>query len=351
MKNALHKKLSSSELSFFCTQMAMILTSGMLISDGIDWMHSDLEDGRMKNILGTLKEALENKVPLYTAMEDSGCFPSHIVSMCQIGVVTGRLEDVMNSLSQYYDREAMLRSKIRNSIFYPAMLFVMMTFVIILLVTKIFPIFEGMVRELGGELPSGQTFSISFSTGMMAGKFALIFVLAVLFIGAAMLIFYKSQSGKACMGNFLHMFVFTKTIMQKITAYRFSSGLSLLLSSGMNIESSMSLLLDVVEEPQLKIKVEQCQYINSGDDFIKSVSRLSLFSGIHLQMLSMGQRIGETDVVMKKLTDIYENEADQAINNAVSLVEPVLVGVLCIVIGFILISVMLPLMNIMSSIG
>ncbi|HBD63289.1 MAG TPA: hypothetical protein DC038_02515 [Clostridiales bacterium] len=352
MKNALHKELSSSELSFFCTQMAMILKSGMLISDGIDWMYSDLEDGRMKNILGTLKEALEDKVPLYTAMEDSGCFPSHIVSMCQIGVVTGRLEDVMNSLSQYYDREAMLRSKIRNSIFYPAMLFVMMTFVIILLVTKIFPIFEGMVQELGGELPSGQTFNISFATGMMTGKFALIFVLAVLFIGAAMLIFYKSQSGKACMGNFLHRFVFTKTIMQKITAYRFSSGLSLLLSSGMNIESSMSLLLDVIEEPQLKSKLEQCsQYINSGDDFIKSVSRLSLFSGIHLQMLSMGQRIGETDVVMKKLTDIYENEADQAINSAVSLVEPVLVGVLCIVIGFILISVMLPLMNIMSSIG
>ena len=70
-----------------------------------------------------------------------------------------------------------------------------------------------------------------------------------------------------------------------------------------------------------------------------------------MQMLNMGQKIGEIDVVMNKLTDIYENEAEQAINNTVSLIEPVLIGVLSVLIGVILISVMLPLMNIMSSIG
>ena len=91
--------------------------------------------------------------------------------------------------------------------------------------------------------------------------------------------------------------------------------------------------------------------MSKGESFIDSVSELSLFSSMHIQMLNMGQRTGEMDVVMKKLTIIYENEADRSIGNAVSLIEPALVGTLCIVIGFILISVMLPLMNIMSSIG
>lgn len=352
MKNASIKKLSSSELSYFCTQIAMILKSGMLILDGIDWMYSDIEEGNVKNVLGVLKEELSNKIPLYKAMENSGYFPSYIVNMCQIGSVTGRLENVMSSLSEYYDRETFLKSKIRNSIFYPFMLFIMMSFVIILLVTKIFPIFEGMIAELGGQLTNESSFIMSMSTGMMTGKFVLVFVLVILIMAVFIYILSKTENGKKTLNKSLSKFIFTKSIMKKITAYRFASSMSLLLSSGMNVESSINLLLDIVEEPELKSKIVQCsKSINAGEEFLESVSKLSLFSGMHLQMLNMGQRTGEMDVVMKKLTNIYENEAEQSISNAVSLIEPVLVGTLCVVIGFILISVMLPLMNIMSSIG
>lgn len=352
MKNAAVKKLSSSELSYFCTQVALILKSGMLISDGIEWMYGDIEEGSVKNALGILKDELSDKVPLYKAMKNSGCFPSYIINMSQIGSVTGRLEDVMSSLSEYYDRENFLKFKIRNSIFYPAMLFIMMSFVILLLVTKIFPIFEGMAEELGGQLSNESPFAMSFSTGITTGKFALGFVLTVLFITAAVLIFSKTENGKKSLNKFLSNFVLTKSIMKKITAYRFSSCMSLLLSSGMDVESSLNMLFDIADEPELKNKIRQCsKSMSSGSGFLEAVSKLSLFSGIHLQMLNMGQRTGEMDAVMKKLTGIYENEANQSIDGAVSLIEPVLVGILCVVIGFILISVMLPLMNIMSSIG
>ncbi len=352
MKNTSVKKLSSSELSYFCTQVAMVLKSGMLIQDGIEWMYNDIEEGRVKNALGILKDELSNRSSLHKAMESSGCFPSYIINMSQIGSLTGRLEDVMNSLSEYYDRENFLKSKIRNSIFYPLMLFIMMSFVIILLVTKIFPIFEGMVEELGGQLSSGSSFMMSFSTGIMAGKLTLIFVVAVLLVIGAVYIFSRNENGKKSLSRLFSNFIFTKSIMNKITAYRFSSSMSLLLSSGMNVEDSIDILLDIADDPELKNKIEQCSMsISSGDSFLEAVSKLSLFSGMHLQMLNMGQRIGEMDIVMKKLTHIYENEAEQSINNAVSIIEPVLVGILCVVIGFILISVMLPLMNIMSSIG
>lgn len=352
MKNKSVKKLSSSELSYFCTQIAMILKSGMLIFDGIDWMYNDIEEGNVKNVLGILRNELSNKVPLYVAMENSGCFPSYIINMSQIGSVTGRLEDVMCSLSEYYDRESFIKSKVRNSIFYPAMLFVMMSFVIILLVTKIFPIFEEMVEELGGQMSNESSFIMSFSSGIMTGKFTLGFVL---FLISAMVLLYiasKTKNGRTALYKFIGNFILTKSIIKKITAYRFASGMSLLLSSGMNVESSINMLLDIVEDTELKNKIEQCsKSISSGEEFLESLSKLSLFSSMHLQMLNMGQRTGEMDVVMKKLTDLYENEAGQSINSAVALIEPVLVGTLCVVIGFILISVMLPLMNIMSSIG
>ena len=352
MKNKSSKKLSSSELSYFCTQVAMILKSGMLISDGIDWMYNDIEESNVKDALGVLKKELSGKIPLHEAMEKSEYFPSYIVNMSQIGSVTGRLEDVMNSLSEYYDRESFIKSKMRNSFFYPAMLFVMMAFVIVLLVAKIFPIFENMFKELGGQLSNDHSSMMSFSSGLLIGKIILVFVLVIVALMFLTYLAFKTESGKNTIYKFLSSFPLTKSVMNKITAYRFASGMSLLLSSGMNVESSIDMLLDIVDEPVLKSKIEQCsKSIDSGEEFLKSVDKLSLFTSIHMQMLSMGQRTGEMDVVMKKLTDLYENEADQSISNAVSLIEPVLVGTLCIVIGFIMISVMLPLMNIMSSIG
>ena len=352
MKSAKINKLSSSELSFFCMQIALILKSGMLISEGVTWMYNDLENGNVKDALSILKEEISNKVPLYIAMEKSGYFPTYIINMSQIGSLTGSLEDVMTSLSEYYDRDEYIKLKIKNSIFYPAMLFVMMSFVIILLVAKVFPIFENMIMELGGELSDEASILMSFSTGIIAGKFTMFFVIFILVLILVIFIALKTKSGKVFFNHFLDDFILTKSIMKKITAYRFTSSMSLLLSSGMNIDKSINILLDIVENSTLKNKIEICsKSIENGENFIDSVSKLSLFSSMHLQMLNMGQRTGEMDNVMKKLTNIYENEADQALCSAVALIEPILVGILAIVIGIILISVMLPLMNIMSSIG
>ncbi len=180
-------------------------------------------------------------------------------------------------------------------------------------------------------------------------------MVSVIIIMAAFALVYilnKSENGKKSINKFLSTFPATKKITEKVTAYRFASAMSLLLSSGMNVDSSIDMLLDIVEDPILKEKILACRdSMKSGVGFLDSVNKLSLFNGMYMQMLKMGQRVGEMDLVMNKLANIYEDESEQAINNTVSLVEPVLVGVLSVLIGLILISVMLPLMNIMSSIG
>lgn len=352
MKKTNNKMLSSSELSFFCMQIGLILKSGLLISDGIDTIYKDLEESRVKYVLKNIKENLDNKVPIYIAMEKEKCFPDYLVNMCQIGTVTGKLEDVMFSLSEYYDREQFIRLKIKNSIFYPAVLFILMSVVIILLVTKIFPIFEGMIKELGGDLINSSNSLMSFSTGILAGKLTMYLIIILLAIALVVFILYKIGKGKIVLDFVLNKIPFTNKILNKIIAYRFSASMSLLLSSGMDIEKSINILSDITEGSNLKNKIEICRkFMNEGNSFIESLSQMKIFSDLHVQLLNMGQKTGEMDNVMKKLTAIYEEEADYAINSAVAVVEPVIVGILSVVIGIILISVMLPLMNIMSAIG
>lgn len=352
MNKTYSKKLSSSELSFFCMQVALTLKSGMLIYDGISWMHDDIEEGKIKKVLGIIKQELSKGVPLYQAMNNSNFFPPYVVNMSQIGNATGKLENVMTSLSKYYDREEFIKLKIKNSIFYPSMLFVMMTLVIILLVTKIFPVFESMINELGGELSNEASILMSFSTGILTGKLIMYILIIFLIIIVAFLGFGKTIKGKELYNSFLNKNIITKVIMKNLTAYRFSSSLSLLLSSGLNIDNSLDLLLQILENSHLKNKIKVFQKcIKSGEPFIESLSKLSLYSSMHLQMINMGHKTGELDTVMDKLTTILENEVEQRITNNVALIEPILVGVLSIAIGVILISVMLPLMNIMANIG
>ena len=346
MKVFNNKELSASELSFFCMQISLILKSGMVIHDGIDWMYNDMQDSRIKKVIGDIKKELSNNEPLYEAMGKTEYFPDFLINMCQIGSLTGRLDDVMTSLSEYYDREGYLKSKLKNAIFYPALLFVMMSAIIVLLVLKIFPIFENMLMELGGDVNSSNL--ISFSTGVITGKITMAAVIVILFILIFLSVLYKTNRGKKIVTNLFGKFIGVKSIIKKITAYRFSYSMSLLLSSGMTIEKSIDTLSETINNVELKNIISN---IKNEDDFAVSLSKLSVFSSMHIQMLKMGQSSGELDDVMKKLTTIYENEADESINNAVSLIEPMLVGFLSIVIGSILISVMLPLINIMSSIG
>ena len=342
MKNFKNKQMSSSELSFFCMQIALILKSGMLIHEGIEWMYNDLEHGKVKDMIGNIKKELSDKISIYNVMKKTKYFPSFLINMCQIGSLTGRLENVMVSLSEYYDREEYLKLKIRNALFYPTMLFAMMSAVVILLIVKIFPIFENMLKELGGDL----------SIGILAGKFTMFLVIAALLFIGFLIIAYKTNKGKVIIKNFLQNFIVTKSIIKKITAYRFSYSMSLLLSSGMSIEKSIDILSEIIDYEELKDIIKSCSNaMRAGDSFTDALSKVSIFSNMHVQMLSMGQRSGELDEVMQKLTTIYEQEANKAIDNVVSLVEPVLVGFLSTVVGIILISVMLPLINIMSSIG
>lgn len=196
MRKFANKKLTSSELSFFCTQIAMILKSGMLLSEGIDWMYADIDEGNVKNALYELKIHLSNKMPLHKAMDRSGYFPSYIINISRIGSITGKLEEVMNSLSVYYQREDFLKTKIRNSIFYPSMLFVMMSLVIILLVTKIFPIFEGMLEELGG-VSNNSGYFISFDKGILAGRITMALVIVVILLMVLFFILNSREKVKA----------------------------------------------------------------------------------------------------------------------------------------------------------
>lgn len=344
------KPLSSGEVSLFCSQIVLLLKAGIPLKEGVGEISDNVEDENVRELIRRIQASIEQNGSLYLALNSTGAFPKYMVNMVNIGEKAGNLENVMEALSLYYDRENNLRSCIRSALLYPFILVLMIAAVIAVLVIKVLPIFHQVFLDMGSDI--SDTASSVMRAGSTIGTWALaiILILAVLLLAALLL--YKTESGYRFISGFLHNFPLTRKLSGKIALARFASVLSMLLSSGYNTEEALALAPGVLNNRIVLDKVEQCRsFVASGTSFTQALTKAGIFPGIYSSMVNIGDKTGNLDGVMKRLAELYGDDANEALNRAVSIIEPVMVGVLSVIIGAILLSVMLPLMGIMSSIG
>ena len=139
------KLLSNRETAAFCAQLSLLLKAGISIPEGITILCEDEKEGKLSLLL-QLRESLEDGKSLSTALEETGHFPDYLVHMMAIGETSGRMEEVLDSLSSYYERNEEVSDTIRSAVTYPMMMIVMMLAVILVVVIKVLPIFESVFR-------------------------------------------------------------------------------------------------------------------------------------------------------------------------------------------------------------
>ena len=354
-------KLSSGDLSIFCLQLSLILKAGIPLHEGLVTLgdkNNKLIESKHK-IKGTLGKAIDNMAesvefgePLSLAMKKTGVFPDYIMNMVDIGEGTGKLDNVLESLGEYYERDQYMKAKIRNSLMYPVFLFIIMSVVIVLLVSRVFPIFKSMLESMGGSLSEGEEAFAAFAGSLAAGEYTMYIILSLALIFVIIALLSKTEAGKNIGSSFVSVFPLTKNITQKIAASRFANAMSMTLSSGMDFNSAMRMAVNLIDSRNLKNKFEYCmEEIEAGESFSKAIAKTDIFSGMYIKFIEIGQKTGNVDSVMKKISDICDSEADSSLTNATSFIEPLLVGILSIIIGVILISVMIPLVQVMSNIA
>ncbi len=286
---------------------------------------------------------------LYLALNDTNLFPSYMIHMVQIGEETGTLDEVMAALETHYEREAAVRKSIQSAVTYPLLMTGMMVAVIIVLLVKVMPIFNQVFVQLGTEMTG-------FSRTLMHAGTALgrYFVVVILFLAAvAGMIFYgtRTAAGRRLFQKIGYKLGFTRAIYEEIAACRFASGMALTLSSGLNPDRSMELVTSLNDDPVFQKKTELClEKIRDGEDLSEALFHAGMFSGVYARMASIGSKTGSMDQVMEQIADLYQDDIDTRMNNLLAVLEPTLVAALSLIVGVILLSVMLPLMGIMSSI-
>ena len=340
--------LSHTEIAAFCSQISMIMNSGISVAEGLSIMLNDTESPQEHDILKQIHEQVDAGNPLFIALKKTGCFPKYVLDMTEIGERTGRLDTVMASLASYYEREESISKSIRHAVSYPMIMVGMMLIVFIVLVVQVLPVFNQVFEQLGAEM-TGLSRNM-MHLGQLIGQYSFVLVGIVALIVIAFVVMRSTTTGKALFERLKHR-MFRK-ISAKIASERFASSMSMMIKSGLDIEQSLEMAYKIVDNSLVREKIDICRKrLESGSNFSDAIVEADIFSGIHGRMVSIGFKTGTVDAVMDKLSVTYEEEIDTQISNAIAVLEPTLVAILSVVVGMILLSVMLPLMGIMSSIG
>jgi type IV pilus assembly protein PilC len=336
------RKLSQNEIASFCEQIALVIQSGLPTYYGISILRDEAADEPTAALLSQVYEPMENGGTLHAALAATEAFPDYMVHMIELGETTGRLEEVLISLSNYYTREAEIKDSIKNAVTYPLIMTFMMLAVIVVMIAKVVPVFSRIYEELGSGLSGMALTLFNFST--LLNRYMIVFVVIFVVLLAAIFVLYKTGLGRILfMGKGLSM---------TIAASRFANCMYLALSSGLDTDEGLSLASELVNNPYMQSHIDKCrENIKEGETFAKALLDSGIFSQMYASWIAIGYKTGGMDEVMHRICTAYEEKTQDKLAGLISVLEPTLVIILCVFIGMILISFLLPLLGIMSSIG
>lgn len=344
------KTLTNTELSYFCGQMSLILKAGISSIEGLYMMQDDSEaTEEERRLYSEIKAHLDDGGYLYEAFERTGAFPAYMVKMTRIGEETGTLDNVMDALRRHYNREEEIRLSIRQAVTYPVVMAGMILVVILVLLLEVMPVFRQVFRQLGSEMTGFA--GLLFNIGDAIRSYSIVFVAILVIFLILVIICTRTDKGRKAGLSFLSRFKFFRRLRNDIATSRFADGLALALRSGFSPDFGIDMVRDIIEDKVFTAKIDDCkQKLTDGAPFDEALKQSGILSGVNARMMTIGHRTGSSDVVMEQISDISQKRIDTSISNALGTIEPVLIVVLSLVIGAILMSVMFPLLGIVSSI-
>ena len=340
-------KLNNRELFQFCEQFSIILRSGMSAIEGLAILNDDSQTERGKEILTFLYKDMEESGSLAHAMEQSGAFPASAAAYVRTGEETGCLDEVMKGLSAFYAKEIQITDQIQSAVAYPLVMLGMMTAVIVILLVKVLPVFRQVFRQLGLEMSgiSGALLGIGETLSHYSTAFLVLLAAMIGFI----LFLVLHPKGQELIRKIVCRFPGMKEIPVNLDYSRLCQCISLGIRSGLSPELCVELAGAVVTQTEIREKLTSIQkQLAEGYGFTEAITESGLFKAMELRLISLGFQAGASDEVMEKLAEQYEEKSTDSVSHIVSILEPTIVIVLSILVGLVLLSVMMPLLGLLS---
>lgn len=338
------KQFSAPRLSLLCKELGTLFRSGISLADAFFLMEENISDSKERSIFKSAAHSLEEGDSLRTALEKSGSFPEHMLQMLELGEHSGKLEEVFFALSDYYDRQTHLKRSIRTAVINPlVMLFVMLAILAVLFI-KILPVFSQVFRQVGAQLPILLQ-TIADSSEISA---VICFVLLAVLLALAGVIFFaqKNRKSRQLLSRVIVNFPVTRKAAEISASSTFAYSMSLLLSSGIPPDEAVAFLLETDSNPELN---QLKQRMDQGETFSQALKNSHVLPAKYAALMAVGEKTGSMDEMMDLTAKRCMEDTDQRIGRILSYTEPVIAIIMCLLIGSVLMSVMFPLIKIMTA--
>ncbi len=342
--------MNANEMGSFFENMGMMIKAGITPSEAVDLLKEESEDtGKSNADYEAMSRKMSEGSSLTDAMKDSKAFPDYAVDMVGASEYTGKLEGTLFHLSEYYRTEHSMRNTFVSAVRYPVILLFMVIAVLIAMLAIVFPAFYGVYNNLTGNLAASSLNYINISFTLCKVLMVIMIILVVLIlIGVLMW-----RSGKAAsVRNFLSKIRTFRQLFDNLDLYRFTSCFDMFISSGEMQDEAVVKSLAVAETDGLKKKLNSCvEKMRAGLSFSQAASEEKLYDPINNRMLIPAERSGMLDSILQKILTNLKDNNEAYVARIANTVEPMLTGFLMITLGLMLISLMVPLIGIMNSIG
>lgn len=343
----------SKILTISTRQLATLLGAGLPLVRAIRVIEEQQPAGYWKNVLKGLIEAVEGGSSFSDAL---GRYPQIFsrlyINMVKAGESAGLLELVLARLAEYFEKNAKLRGKVISSLVYPCLVLFMALLILMGLMIFVVPRFAEMFIDMGIELPRVTNFLINTSKGMLTFKFWVILIAIIIFTRVLINSIKRFNMGRYLLDMIKLKLPIIGMLVQKIAISRFARTLGTLVASGVHILGALNIVKETIGNEVVSKGISVVHNsVKEGESIVAPLRQTPIFDPVVINMIAVGEETGKLDEMLIKVADTYENEVDVIIAGITSLLEPFLIIALAIIIGFIVISLFLPLVKLLTTLA
>ena len=340
------KKVKVDDVVLFSRQLATMIEAGIPIIQALEALQEQADQPAFRKVIGQVKEEIQHGSTLANAFsKHPQVFDMLFVNMVRVGETGGVLNEVLDRISTYMEKILKLKRKIQSALTYPAVVVTMAIIITTILIVKVVPTFAEIYSSFGEKLPPMTQLLIFISD--IIRKYLLWIILALFGFVTAVVRWHKTYRGARVIdGAVLKLPIFGELI-RKVILSRFSRTLATLVQSGVPILESLEIVQRTVGNTVVADVVDDVrEHVREGESIATPLEKTDVFPKMVTRMISIGEKSGEIEKMLLKVAEFYDDQVDRAVEGLTSIIEPVIIGFLGIVIGFIVIALFMPIMNI-----
>lgn len=342
------KRIKPKQLSVFCRQFSTMLNAGISIIKCLDILHDQTDKSKYKETLKSVYEGVQRGQALSAALNaQEGYFPEMMINMVEAGEASGTLDDVMNKLAETYEKSIKTANKIKSAMMYPIILGSLTVVVVIILMVFVLPVFIGMFESSGADLPAPTKLLMAFSNSLTGYWY--LYLLAICAGWFLSITYLKNETGRLKWDQFKTTLPIVGKLNVTVISARMARTMSAMTQSGIPLLKSLDITAKVLGNKYFEMNLNNIKdEIKKGTPLSLAVRKTGIFPVMLQSMLTIGEESGTIDDVLEKTAAFYDEESDSAVTKMVGLLEPLMIIIMALVVGFIVVSIIMPIFGMMT---